>query len=71
MKIVEDAKQAVKGVAQAAMEKAVQMAPDGWMPGGRPDPLIRERHGFRHIVSDQDHGDLFLLPDALQRALQA
>ncbi|WP_137899404.1 xanthine dehydrogenase family protein molybdopterin-binding subunit [Sphingomonas sp. 2SG] len=46
MSIVEDAKQAVKGAAQAAMQTAVQMAPDSWMPGGRPDPLIRQQHGF-------------------------
>lgn len=31
---------------QAAMKKAVEMAPDSWMPGGRPDPLIRARHGI-------------------------
>ncbi len=46
MSILEDAKQAVKGAAQAALQSAVQMAPDSWMPGGRPDPLIRERHGY-------------------------
>jgi xanthine dehydrogenase YagR molybdenum-binding subunit len=45
MKIVEDAKQAVKGAAQAAMQKAIQLAPDSFMPGGRPDPLIRAQHG--------------------------
>ncbi|WP_423333915.1 xanthine dehydrogenase family protein molybdopterin-binding subunit [Rhizobium wenxiniae] len=27
------------------MAKAVAMAPDSWIPGGEPDPLIRERHG--------------------------
>ncbi|WP_246701012.1 xanthine dehydrogenase family protein molybdopterin-binding subunit [Rhodopseudomonas sp. BR0M22] len=27
------------------MEKAVALAPDSWMPGGEPDPLIRARHG--------------------------
>ncbi|WP_375427296.1 xanthine dehydrogenase family protein molybdopterin-binding subunit [uncultured Sphingomonas sp.] len=45
MKVVEDVKQAVQGTAQAVMQKAVQLAPDSWMPGGRPDPLIRTRHG--------------------------
>lgn len=45
MKIVEDAKQAVKGAAQAVMQKAIQLAPDGLMPGGHPDPLIRAQHG--------------------------
>ncbi|MFL9502731.1 xanthine dehydrogenase family protein molybdopterin-binding subunit [Rhodopseudomonas palustris] len=27
------------------MEKAVVLAPDSWMPGGDPDPLIRAKHG--------------------------
>ena len=45
MKVVEDAKQAVQGAASAVMAKAVQMAPDSWMPGGKPDPLIRAQHG--------------------------
>ncbi len=45
MKIVEDAKQAVQGAAQAVMQKAIQLAPDQLMPGGRPDPLIRAQHG--------------------------
>ncbi|SEK39052.1 xanthine dehydrogenase, molybdenum binding subunit apoprotein [Sphingomonas palmae] len=45
MKAVEDAKQAVQGAASAVMAKAVQMAPDSWMPGGKPDPLIRAQHG--------------------------
>jgi xanthine dehydrogenase YagR molybdenum-binding subunit len=34
-----------KGVATAVMSKAIQSAPDRWMPGGVPDPLIREQHG--------------------------
>ena len=46
MKIVEEAVQAVKGAAQSVLETVIQAAPDSWMPGGRPDPLIRERHGF-------------------------
>lgn len=43
--ILQDAKNAVKGVAQMAMQKAVQLAPDSFIPGGRSDPLIREQHG--------------------------
>jgi len=43
--IVEDAKNAVQGIAQMAMQKAIQLAPDSFIPGGRPDPLIREQHG--------------------------
>ena len=40
----------VKGVAQAAiqgaMSKLVPLAPDSWIPGGVPDPLIRQQHGL-------------------------
>jgi xanthine dehydrogenase YagR molybdenum-binding subunit len=43
--ILGDATKAVKGAAQAAMQKAIQLAPDSFIPGGRPDPLIREQHG--------------------------
>ena len=31
---------------QTVMKKAVALAPDGWIPGGHPDPLIREKHGL-------------------------
>ena len=33
-------------VVQTVMKKAIALAPDGWMPGGTPDPLIREKHGL-------------------------
>jgi xanthine dehydrogenase YagR molybdenum-binding subunit len=33
----------IKDAAQAVMKKAVQIAPDAWMPGGAPDPLIRQK----------------------------
>ena len=36
----------IKDAAQAAMKKAVALAPDKWMPGGKPDPLIRRKHGL-------------------------
>ncbi len=36
----------IKDAAQAVMKKAVQIAPDAWMPGGSPDPLIRQKHGL-------------------------
>ena len=36
----------IKDAAQAVMKKAVQLAPDAWMPGGKPDPLIRQKHGL-------------------------
>ena len=45
MSIIGDAKATVQGAANMAMMKAIQLAPDSWIPGGRPDPLIREQHG--------------------------
>jgi len=38
--------QAAKGAAQAAVKKAIELSPDSWMPGGTPDPLMREKHGL-------------------------
>ena len=35
----------MQGAVQAVMKKAVALAPDSWMPGGKPDPLIRHKHG--------------------------
>ena len=31
---------------QAVVKKAVALAPDAWIPGGKPDPLIRHKHGL-------------------------
>lgn len=45
MSIAKDAKELAKGVVQGVMEKAVAMAPDSWVPGGTPDPMIRQQHG--------------------------
>lgn len=45
MSILEQAKLAAEGVAQTIMRKAVEIAPDSWVPGGRPDPLIERKHG--------------------------
>jgi xanthine dehydrogenase YagR molybdenum-binding subunit len=28
------------------MKKAIALAPDGWLPGGHPDPLIDQPHGI-------------------------
>nr|WP_314540407.1 xanthine dehydrogenase family protein molybdopterin-binding subunit [uncultured Massilia sp.] len=36
----------IQETAQKVMKKAVEMAPDGWMPGGEPDPLIEQRDGY-------------------------
>jgi len=33
-------------IVQTVMKKAIALAPDSWLPGGTPDPLIREKHGF-------------------------
>ena len=36
----------IKETAQAAVKKVVEIAPDAWMPGSTPDPLIRQKHGL-------------------------
>ena len=36
----------VKDAVQAVMKKAVQLAPESWLPGGTPDPLIGHKHGL-------------------------
>ena len=36
----------VTDAAQAMMKKAVALAPDRWIPGGVPDPLISHKHGL-------------------------
>ncbi len=50
MSVFDAAKQAaqglVQGVVQGAMEKLVPLAPDSWIPGGVPDPLIARKHGL-------------------------
>ena len=46
MSIVDTVKEAAQGVVQGAMEKLVPLAPDSWIPGGVPDPLIARKHGL-------------------------
>ena len=46
MSIADTVKGAAQGVMQGAMGKLVPLAPDSWIPGGVPDPLIRQRHGL-------------------------
>ena len=46
MSIVDTAKQAAQGLVQGAMAKLVPLAPDSWIPGGVPDPLITHKHGL-------------------------
>ena len=45
MTLIDDAEQLAQGVLQAGMAKVVALAPDSWVPGGTPDPLIRHQHG--------------------------
>jgi xanthine dehydrogenase YagR molybdenum-binding subunit len=46
MSIIENATQIAQGAVQSVMKKAVQLAPDRWIPGGVPDPLIQHKHGL-------------------------
>ncbi len=46
MNIVDDAKIAAQTAVQAVMGKLVPLAPDSWIPGGKPDPLIGHKHGL-------------------------
>jgi xanthine dehydrogenase YagR molybdenum-binding subunit len=36
----------ITSAVQAVMKKAVEIAPDSWMPGAHPDPLIDRKHGL-------------------------
>ena len=36
----------IQKAVQAVLKKAVELAPDAWLPGGKPDPLIRHEHGL-------------------------
>ena len=36
----------IKDAAQAVMKKAVELAPDAWIPGDKPDSLIHHKHGL-------------------------
>ncbi len=36
----------VQEAAQAVLKKAIEVAPDSWMPGGKPDPLSARKHGL-------------------------
>ncbi|MFT4055675.1 MAG: xanthine dehydrogenase family protein molybdopterin-binding subunit [Novosphingobium sp.] len=45
MSVTRDAKDLAQGMVQSLMAKAVALAPDNWVPGGVPDPLIGRQHG--------------------------
>ena len=36
----------IQEAVQAVMKKAIEVAPDAWMPGGKPDPLIARPQGL-------------------------
>jgi xanthine dehydrogenase YagR molybdenum-binding subunit len=36
----------ISDVVQAVMTKAIKLAPDSWLPGGEPDPLIKQSRGL-------------------------
>jgi len=46
MSVVDTVKGAAQAAVQGAMAKLVPLAPDSWIPGGVPDPLIRRQHGL-------------------------
>lgn len=46
MNVIDQTKEAEQGVARPVVKKAVEMGPDSWGPGGRPDPLIQHQHGL-------------------------
>ena len=46
MNIIEEAKVAGQTAMHEIMAKLVPLAPDSWMPGGVPDPLITHKHGL-------------------------
>ncbi|MEG3124095.1 xanthine dehydrogenase family protein molybdopterin-binding subunit [Sphingomonas sp. GB1N7] len=46
MSILDTAKETAQSLMQGAMAKLVPLAPDSWIPGGVPDPLIARKHGL-------------------------
>ncbi len=36
----------MSSILQTVMKKAIELAPDAWMPGGKPDPMIARKHGL-------------------------
>jgi xanthine dehydrogenase YagR molybdenum-binding subunit len=46
MSIIDNAREAAQGLVQGALAKLVPLAPDSWIPGGVPDPLIVHKHGL-------------------------
>ena len=46
MNIIDEAKILSQAATQTVMSKLVPLAPDSWIPGGKPDPLIAHKHGL-------------------------
>ncbi|MGE0719487.1 MAG: xanthine dehydrogenase family protein molybdopterin-binding subunit, partial [Alphaproteobacteria bacterium] len=49
MNIVDRAREAVQGAVLSVMKKAVEIAPERMLPGGRPDPLLADGHVDGHV----------------------
>lgn len=48
----------LKTAAQAVVKKAIEIAPDSWLPGGKPDPLIQHKHGLIGAPVSRRDGEL-------------
>ena len=46
MNVIDEAKVKAQALVQGVMGKLVPLAPDTWVPGGVPDPLIARKHGL-------------------------
>src|SRR5689334_1717809 len=46
MSRIDTAKPMAQGAAPAGIREAVEPATDGWLPGSKPDPLIRRKDGL-------------------------
>ncbi|MET0258586.1 MAG: molybdopterin cofactor-binding domain-containing protein, partial [Methylobacterium sp.] len=54
----------VQSVVQSVVKKAIELAPDAWMPGGKPDPLGRQKHGLVGASVSRIDGPLKVQGDA-------
>lgn len=64
MSILDTAKETAQGLLQGAMAKLVPLAPDSWIPGGVPDPLIARKHGLIGRETSRLDGALKVKGDA-------
>ncbi|KQS03845.1 dehydrogenase [Sphingomonas sp. Leaf357] len=64
MSIVDTAKETAQALMQGAMAKLVPLAPDRWIPGGVPDPLIARKHGLIGTSVSRLDGPLKVKGDA-------